>query len=579
MHRISIILISLLLFFSCSENKLDERLVHINEIISESPIEALSYLDSINYEELSYTDQYLYDFLTIKAKDKAYIKHTSDSLILKIIEYDANHQTNGRYSETLYYGGRVYSDLGDYPKALKYFQESLSTMSKSKNLRLKGAVLSQIGRLFNSIRLYDRAIPYLTETIRIDSLLKDSINLMYDRQLLGIVYLHTKKYNEAEKSLELSKNLSVHLFPQNLQQQALQNMYLAALKYYTGDIDSALILIRNVPKNIHPISLNTALAYSAEIYSKAGIIDSTYYFANRLINTPDSLNHKTGYHILLSDQMKPYIHKDSLVNYIYRYRQALEQYLNKNDIQNTAIQNSFFNYQLIEAENNKLTNITQITKRWLMIALIIILVLILCILFYKYRHKTQLLKLYDALDNINLLKQQLDKQRNLTITKVEDTSQDDITQITTSSISVITPSTTDLREKLREELLTLYQTNKDYKIPPVIIQSEAYKILHQHIAKNKPIKECSNLWVLIEHVILEYSPDFKTNLLLLTNGKLSLEDLRMAYLIKFGVSPSQMISLLGRTKGTISSRRQSICFKVFDKKLGTRIIDSIIRSL
>ena len=77
----------------------------------------------------------------------------------------------------------------------------------------------------------------------------------------------------------------------------------------------------------------------------------------------------------------------------------------------------------------------------------------------------------------------------------------------------------------------------------------------------------------------EDSPNFKSNLHLLTGGKLSVQDYRLALLIKCGVTPTQLISLLGRTKGTISYRRETLCYRVFEEKLGSKVIDGIIRLL
>ena len=63
----------------------------------------------------------------IKAADKAYIAHASDTGILRVVDYYRAHPDSTLYAESLYYAGRVYSDLGDSPTALKYFQTSVSS--------------------------------------------------------------------------------------------------------------------------------------------------------------------------------------------------------------------------------------------------------------------------------------------------------------------------------------------------------------------------------------------------------------------------------------------------------------------
>lgn len=51
-----------------------------------------------------------YDLLTVKVRDKAYIRHTSDSLIRNVLRYYEHQDDKKHLPETYYYAGRVYSD-------------------------------------------------------------------------------------------------------------------------------------------------------------------------------------------------------------------------------------------------------------------------------------------------------------------------------------------------------------------------------------------------------------------------------------------------------------------------------------
>jgi len=126
----------------------------------------------------------------------------------------------------------------------------------------------------------------------------------------------------------------------------------------------------------------------------------------------------------------------------------------------------------------------------------------------------------------------------------------------------------------------LYESsNEKPTVSHIIIQSEPYQTLLDMIRAEKSIKEDDKLWKDLEQVILECSPKFKTNLNLLTLGRLTILDLHTSILIKCGIKPSQMTILLGRSNGAIISRRESLCLKVLDKKLGVKVIDGIIRLL
>ena len=132
------------------------------ELADVSPREAMAVLDSIDYSSLSTPDRHLHDLLTIKAKDKEYILHTSDSLILDVIKYYSHSDDAGLYAEALYYGGRVYSDMGDYPSAMTYFQMALDSIpDASEYIRLRGSAGSQYGNLLANYHMYEEAIPYI----------------------------------------------------------------------------------------------------------------------------------------------------------------------------------------------------------------------------------------------------------------------------------------------------------------------------------------------------------------------------------------------------------------------------------
>ena len=132
------VLLLLPLVISCgcgSSYRDDPRLRNIGTKLSDrslSSSEALPLLDSLEKipdTDLSEGERHYRDFLTIKASDKGYRRHASDSLYLTVKEYFSSHHSREMLPEVLYYGGRVYSDMGNYPIALQYFEEALDCPS------------------------------------------------------------------------------------------------------------------------------------------------------------------------------------------------------------------------------------------------------------------------------------------------------------------------------------------------------------------------------------------------------------------------------------------------------------------
>lgn len=567
MIRILIGILAICLLMSgCSEAEHDARLKEIAEIVSDSPQEALLSLDSIDCQTLSESDRHYYDLLTIKAKDKDYIQHTSDSLIIDVISYYENNPRSSLYAEALYYGGRVYSDMGDAPTALQYFHKALDNIPESsQSLNLKARVLSQTGGLLQDISLYDEAIPYIEKSLNICEFNKDTTNIVYELQLLGGTYLRARKYRLAEyyfnRAIEMSSNLPISF-------KAKSKMYLADVKYQVGQLDSALILIRNTPDLVNPIARNRALSTASDIYLAKGLLDSAYMYAHELINSPDSNNKVIGYQNLLLPELQKFIPLDTIYQYIDEYRGLLENYYDSNESQLAMNQHNFYNYQLHEREKQSAQQEKDKFLGWLYIISIVAVILVITVLALNINRKKQQLRLHEALDNISELKSSLNN--NSSADSGESEPKDIAKETTTES----------LRNRLRSELLGIYNNDKkQVEIPSTILKSEAYKELQSYVASGKIIPLDSQLWEQVESAVIESSPNFKYNLQLLTGGNLSSQDYRMALLIKCGITPTQMISLLGRTKGTVSYRREALCYKVFDQKLGSKVIDGIIRLL
>ncbi len=305
------------LLIGCGDDRIDSRLVRIDAMMDDNPRGALDSLERIDRAEMSAGDSFYYELLKIKASDKAYVRHESDSEVIKVIDYYKSHGDDDLYAEALYYGGRVYSDLGDYPTSLRYFQDALDRLpADTDNQKLRGHVLSQTGRLLNKLRLYDEAAKYLVELVKLDSVYDDSVNLVLDQQLLGAVLVHSGQYDRAKKHFKNIRSLSETTLPENT---AVHDMYLAAIECDNGNLDSALLIIRGVPESVPDGYRSTAIAYAAEIYHNAGLYDSAYMYSKMLLDSK-VLNYRlNAYKILLSSEEIKLVDKDDIMEYIESY--------------------------------------------------------------------------------------------------------------------------------------------------------------------------------------------------------------------------------------------------------------------
>lgn len=575
-------LVTLVLMVGCSPRQHDKRLVSVDEIISRSPEDALHLLGSIDYAALPEHDRYYYDLLSIKAEDKAYIKHTSDSTVIKVIEYYSDVDDE-LYFQALYYGGRVYSDMGDTPTALQYFHQALDNFPEdAPDLSMKANILSQTGRLLTNINLFKEAVTYIEEAIAIGEQLGDTLNMVYDIQLLGGTYLRARELDKAEflfnKALRLSSNLSAS-------KKAKSEMSLAEIKYQQGELDLALVLIRSAIDLVSPMSRNNALAYASKIYLGKNILDTAYIYAYELLHSPDPINKGTAYQTLLSPELQNLIPRDTIYRYISEYREYLENYYDSNQMQLAINEQNFYNYRIHERERINAERFNSKLLKWIFGISMLCILLVVAVLYYKNKVRKTLINFHIALKNIDTLNENISSlHQSSNLTRIvsendgivpETVSDDDLSK----ENILVSKEERNLREELRDKLLSIYNNDKNISISPIILNSDAYNELQEHIKQNKILSYDNPLFEELENIIIKSSPKFKENLHLLTQSRLSAVDFHTALLIKCHIQPSQMAVLLGRTKGTIVSRRDSLSLKIFGEKMGTKVIDGIIRLL
>lgn len=317
-----------ILFVGCFQRGHSPTLEHIDRIAAAYPDSAQSLLVNIDSKGLDAHDRHYLDFLRVKVNDKNYVTHTSDSLILDFIDYAERHESLAVLDEAYYYAGRVYSDLNDYPDAIKFYQKALDNLPPdSLNSNLHCRILIQTGRQLGVMRLSRESIRYFSEVNKIALKRKDTIGVIHNLHSMRLAYLRINNYDSARicasKALELSPCRNVHL-------KAKSRMLLAEVLYHLGHNDSALRLVRHTPEQVKAISRNAALAIAADIYQRAGIKDSAWMYVRDLITSPDTLNRHNGYRLIFSTSLADDLPLDSLKEYIVKYHDALDNFYSRN---------------------------------------------------------------------------------------------------------------------------------------------------------------------------------------------------------------------------------------------------------
>ena len=572
MHRLlSYIIICVALLAAttaCSRHRHDERLEHVYALSDSLPGEALAALDSIDPAGLRSSDIPFYNLLRVKTADKNYRDISADSFIPGVIEHFENFGDARLHAEALYYVGRVSNDAGDYPTAIRYYQHALDILpDNDANLHLRGCIVSQTASLLRNIMLYKQSLPYIEESIEIDRLECDTLNLVFDNIMLAATFRDLKNISKSDSALLEIGDISANL-PES--DRAYIKKELANNRYESGDVAEALNLIRRVPETIDSLDKNNALVDAALIYLGNDLTDTAYVYADYLIRQSKIGDRRIGYFILLDHKMKKYSSEDSLDSYLQSFIKLTNDHFRQHDSQAAIMQNSYYNYSAHEKAKIVAVSSAKRLQAWLYGVSVVALGLIITVLIFKYRNKSELLRLHEEIETLRRIKERIS---------------DNVLQVSENVERIpalqenLSADKSGLRERRRAELIEIYNASKDKKVDERIVLSETRAKLEQYIKQQKNITGEDPMWQEIEMCVLNVSPEFHTTLLLLSGGRLNTKEYRTALLIKCGVTPTQMKTLLNLEKGSISSRRASLSMKIFDEKRELRYVDGLIRAL
>ena len=338
-----------------------------------------------------------YRLLCIKAKDKAYIVHTSDSAILPVVAYYERHKRLPHLPEAYYYAGRVYSDLGDAPQALAYFQRALDAMHEDEdrvNMTVKKLVLSQMGTLFKRQNLYPEALDVYRQSLQCKILLQDSVGMIYSNRDIGQVFMFLEQQDSALYYYQRAYQLSLLLGKKQLGNgiQALMTRLYMQEENYEVAHRSLQIALQDVSKN----SRSGTYCIAARYYHFTNNIDSAewYYHKSLLYGSLDVKEIvNRGLASIALSQGKTV----SAAQYLYQallLGDSIHKLTKTDEVRNA---HSHYNYQLREQENQRL-KLQNLRQRQTNVAILVVFVLFACggTLYYLHRRKVMRLRLQVA---------------------------------------------------------------------------------------------------------------------------------------------------------------------------------------
>ena len=574
MKHLFLLCLSVLLLASCSSGRYPSALYVADSLSVACPERAVALLDSLRpqMEQEGERVRMYYHLLCVKARDKAYLPHTSDSLVLEVLRYYEDKRDLRHLPEAYYYAGRVASDLGDAPQALDYFQRALDAMPEDGMIYLRDRVVSQMGTLFSAQGLYKEALKMYKKSLQCSEELKDSVGVIYSLRDIAYAYWCLGQNDSVLPCYNRAHRWSVKWG--NPELIGLINIQLADHYLEKGLYDSVRIYLPRDFTYLSGENRNAAYAINAYYYEALGRQDSATYYYTQLLNNGDVYAKALAARYLMQQATLNHSSKEVAVSQdtYLKYADSV-QYLTKTEA--VARMHSLYNYRLRERENASLQKAyASQTRNLLFVSCCLVVALSAFLVYRQYQWRNRKI-LAARLDRLTRQKEQAEADSRLNRQEIHGL-ETELAQERQKSREVAAEyqkqlqdmrQSTDASCRLRKEQRTQIQNTDIYRL----LEEKASSVQGK---ANVTAKE----WQELERVIRTFDADFLPKLEGLPYSWKSSERL-LCLLLRVGFTPSQIGVLLSRPVQTITTMRRRLAERLLDNLKTPKGWDDFICSL
>lgn len=572
------ILILLTSLSACQRPSYPHTLQQAESVMNTRPDSALHLLEDMADSLAMLPDeaQMYYHLLTIQAKDKQYITHTSDSLINRIVSFYEDYGDNERLMMAYFYQGSVYRDMNDAPRALKAFQQTLDLNVPNYDLQAKA--YNQMGTLFMYQGLHDEVIRVNRKAMELYliigkrskiSYFQRDIARMYDIKNMPDSALH---YYQDACHTALADGDSVRYYG------ILGEI--GGFYYKTGNINSAKEALLKVKNNKTSKNLSHVFLYLGEVYEKLQKMDSAYYYYHKTLYEKDI--YKSSYALYNLAWLEYHRGNNSeAMKYINRHIMLKDSIDKINQTENIAKVNALYNYQHTADDNAKLKLANERQKNKALLSLLATVFTVTTAFFiFSYQRK----KSKEALRVARVLGELEAEKYNDSLAAIKENEQR-IAELTNSQKEAKHQNNHLLQELtlLQKEMMELRnreikETNiNEEKRIKTFEQSSLYELL-KRASINDQINISTEDWERIQSTLDFVYPHFRKRLQDLYPTLSTMEE-QVCWLIKLSINPAGIARIVKRSNSAISNIRARLHKKIHKASDNNKTFDEIIKNL
>lgn len=572
------LLLFLLSLCACKDRPYPRLLVTADSLTYCKPDSAISLLKQLGAQmntESEATQMY-YRLLQIKANDKAYITHTSDSAILHIVRYYEKKKDKAHLMEAYYYAGRVYCDLNDAPQALDYFQKAIQASHSNTDYRLVSKIYAQIGILLRHQAIYGEALEAFKKAYPYSVMAKDSSGMVFALRDIAGAYRDNKlipySLHYYHKAFQLAQTIH-NQFLMDLIQNQMASLYIQQKKY-----DLARKALHPSLNNITGHSKSGIYSIASELYYKTGQIDSATYYYKEILSCGTIYAKQAAQRGLAEIAMRERRPQEAL-EHLDCYLLCTDSIEKLHDAEAIRKAQALYNYQLREKENTHLKAENGRQRLWILYSGIALLFLFTAFILYRERSKRKSLQFKIQLGKVENLKNKLHQQSHQAIEENKEQIHKLTEQIRTLQ------EKNGLQAKLlqaqkeqieKSNILIKARREKQKTEEAAFYESDIYIFFRNSANEVAPKITCEQ-WAMLQIEIDNVYHDFTKRLLSLYS--FNEFEQHVCLLLKLCFSTTSIASFTAHSKSAVVSARKRMYEKVFLKAGTPEEWDIFIRSL
>ncbi len=509
-------------------------------------------LSLVPKENLVSTQEFAFNLMSLAYKNSARNQ--------KALEYaKKSYELRKNYTDTVNIAGsldniaHIYVSMGKYEEALRYAFKALDLFNAIGDTLETARAYAGIANMYVDMENYHKALKYFYEAEKLLKYKKNTLtyaDLQFD---IGIVLLKKGAYEDAANRFSNSLNV----YEKRGIREGVAEAYLQLGQCYTGENDypKARLYLHNAGRIFKKLKSVKNLIYTdmylGTVFLREGVYDSAEYYlqktnrlARRLNQAPEQKNT-----LKLLAELYRKMNNPAALDYYEQYialRDSIEGAKVKMKMAEleTKYETSKKEKKILKLELLEKTQ--RVKNQRLFILLIVVLFIFLgtvIFVFFKRKHEREALMQQNIISEKNKALALMElEQTKLKAEKLEEELNHKIKQLTTHSLNMMQ----------RSEMLQEIQSLLDKAI--LLDEEEKTKILVSLKGKIEHLLKSDKDWKLFKMYFESINKSFFSRLLE-RNPNLTENELRLAALIKMGLSVKETASILNVSLQSVKNAR------------------------